>query len=82
MARRQGERRIGIGYLAYTSDRSGRGQTALPIEAALAIKKKAGRLLGPAEATRVGPQTTLGGPDGKKDILARRHGRLFVAAGQ
>lgn len=28
----------------------------------------------------IDPQATLGGPDGKKDILARRGGRLFVAA--
>ncbi|MEU0509276.1 Fic family protein [Amycolatopsis sp. NPDC006125] len=28
----------------------------------------------------VDPQATLGGPDGKKDILARRDGRLYVAA--
>ncbi|GAA1662193.1 hypothetical protein GCM10009744_64960 [Kribbella alba] len=28
----------------------------------------------------IDPQSTLGGPDGKKDILARRDGRLIVAA--
>ncbi|GAB2956104.1 Fic family protein [Amycolatopsis acidiphila] len=28
----------------------------------------------------VDPQATLGGPDGKKDVLARRDGRLYVAA--
>lgn len=30
--------------------------------------------------TDVDPQATLGGPDGKKDILARRGGQQFVAA--